>query len=153
MPDTVDPFAKARERYQESLTAEPESEPELLPEVPVEEAKPRKKSDPQESTRKALERFLTSEKGVKWTLDKVLEAAEVKKKASFACPKCQYRSAVEIPDASGSVNALKFAHEWGLVKPKEDSEPLPKVNKLSDLTPKQIDKARELLYTRLAAEL
>lgn len=141
--ETPEVFRAARERYEKSLEPEPEPEPE-----PVS-----KQAAPPESTRKALAAFLTSEKGVKWTLEKALEAAEVKKQASFVCPKCRYRSHVEITDANGSVNALKFMHEWGLTRPKDDGDALPNVKSLRDLTPKQVERLREIVYPKLKQEL
>ena len=81
------------------------------------------------------------------------EAAQVKKKVSFQCPKCTYRSEVEIPDAHGSVNALKFMHDWGMTKPKDEDDLVPNVKSLRDLTAKQVEALRKIVYGRAAREL
>ena len=86
-------------------------------------------------------------------MDTILEASKVKKTSWVTCRNCGRKNEAEILDANAAVNAVKFAHEWGLTKPKDDGDNLPKVSRLKDLTPKQRDKLRQILYSRLAGEL
>jgi hypothetical protein len=106
-----------------------------------------------ESERRKLSAFLNSKDGQDWTLNTILEAAKVTKESWVECRNCGRKNKAEIMDANAAVNAVKFAHEWGILKPKDDGDNLPKVARLKDLKPAQRDKLRQILYTRLAGEL
>jgi len=102
-----------------------------------------------ETTRKALREYLNSPEGAAFTLETAKRCAEVKKKTFYTCRNCKVRNEVDIEDSRGSIAALTFMHEYSVGKPERDAEVLDTSKHLEDMTEREREALRVIVYAKL----